>query len=48
MERLLEELSFDATDIAAKDAGDITIDEIYVNEHLQNLAEDSDLSRFIL
>ena len=48
MERLLEELSFDATDIAAKDAGDITIDETYVNEHLQNLAEDSDLSRFIL
>jgi ATP-dependent HslUV protease ATP-binding subunit HslU len=48
MERLLEELSFDATDIAAKDAGDITIDESYVNEHLQNLANDSDLSRFIL
>lgn len=48
MERLLEELSFDATDIAAKEAGDITIDETYVNEHLQNLANDSDLSRFIL
>jgi ATP-dependent HslUV protease ATP-binding subunit HslU len=48
MERLLEELSFDATDIAAKDAGDISIDETYVNEHLQNLANDSDLSRYIL
>ena len=48
MERLLEKLSFDATDIAAKEAGDITIDENYVNEHLQNLANDSDLSRFIL
>lgn len=48
MERLLEKLSFNATDIAAKDAGDITIDETYVNEHLQNLANDSDLSRFIL
>ncbi|MEZ7972781.1 MAG: ATP-dependent protease ATPase subunit HslU [Pseudomonadales bacterium] len=48
MERLLEKLSFDATDIAAKEAGDITIDETYVNEHLQNLANDSDLSRFIL
>jgi len=48
MERLLEKLSFDATDIAAKEAGDITIDEPYVNEHLQNLANDSDLSRFIL
>jgi ATP-dependent HslUV protease ATP-binding subunit HslU len=48
MERLLEKLSFDATDIAAKDAGNITIDETYVNEHLQNLANDSDLSRYIL
>jgi ATP-dependent HslUV protease ATP-binding subunit HslU len=48
MERLLEKLSFDATDIAAKQAGDITIDEAYVNEHLQNLANDSDLSRYIL
>ena len=48
MERLLEKLSFDATDIAAKEAGDIIIDETYVNEHLQNLANDSDLSRYIL
>ena len=48
MERLLEKLSFDATDIAANEAGDITIDETYVNEHLQNLANDSDLSRYIL
>ena len=48
MERLLEELSFDATDIAAKEASDITIGETYVNEHLQNLANDSDLSRYIL
>ena len=48
MERLLEKLSFDATDIAAKEAGDINIDETYVNEHLQNLANDSDLSRYIL
>ena len=48
MERLLEKLSFDATDISAQEAGDITIDETYVNEHLQNLANDSDLSRYIL
>ena len=48
MERLLEKVSFDATDIAVKGTGDITIDETYVNEHLQNLANDSDLSRFIL
>jgi ATP-dependent HslUV protease ATP-binding subunit HslU len=48
MERLLEKLSFDATDIAAKELEDITIDENYVNDHLQDLAKDSDLSRFIL
>ncbi len=48
MERLLEELSFDATDIAAKDEGKFTIDENYVNEHLESLAGDADLSRFIL
>ena len=48
MERLLETLSFDATDIAAKEPRDITIDETYVNDHLQDLAKDSDLSRFIL
>ena len=48
MERLLEKLSFDATDISAQEAGDIIIDETYVNEHLQNLANDSDLSRYIL
>jgi ATP-dependent HslUV protease ATP-binding subunit HslU len=48
MERLLEELSFDATDVATKENGDVTIDEGYVNEHLENLAADADLSRFIL
>ena len=47
MERLLEELSFDATDVSAS-TGSVNIDEAYVNEHLQDLANDSDLSRFIL
>jgi len=47
MERLLEELSFDATDIASQN-GEMLIDVDYVNQHLENLAGDSDLSRFIL
>jgi len=45
MERLLEDLSFEATDLAGKK---ITIDEGYVNEQLSELVEDQDLSRFIL
>lgn len=48
MERLLEELSFDATDIATRESGDMKIDVDYVNQHLENLAGDSDLSRYIL
>jgi ATP-dependent HslUV protease ATP-binding subunit HslU len=48
MERLLEELSFDATDVATKEAGRVSIDPAYVNDHLENLAADSDLSRYIL
>lgn len=47
MERLLEELSFDATDIASRNA-EVLIDLDYVNQHLENLAGDSDLSRYIL
>ena len=50
MERLLDNLSFDATDIASKGDGNgkMCIDIGYVNEHLENLASDTDLSRFIL
>jgi ATP-dependent HslUV protease ATP-binding subunit HslU len=48
LERLLEELSFDATDVATKEGGKFVIDETYVNDHLENLAGDADLSRFIL
>jgi ATP-dependent HslUV protease ATP-binding subunit HslU len=47
MERLLEELSFDATDIASRNA-EVLIDLDYVNQHLENLAGNSDLSRYIL
>ncbi|EAS41887.1 HslU--HslV peptidase ATPase subunit [Photobacterium profundum] len=45
MERLMEELSFDATDRSDEL---LVIDEAYVNERLGELVEDEDLSRFIL
>ncbi|MGF1685308.1 HslU--HslV peptidase ATPase subunit [Photobacterium japonica] len=45
MERLMEELSFDATD---KSGDKILIDEAYVQARLGELVEDEDLSRFIL
>jgi ATP-dependent HslUV protease ATP-binding subunit HslU len=49
LERLLEEVSFDAGDLAGKQNGQpILIDEAYVNTHLAELAEDEDLSRYIL
>lgn len=49
LERLLEEVSFSAGDIAAKQDGEaIRIDAAYVNEHLGELAQDEDLSRYIL
>ena len=47
MERLLEEISFSAGDIAAKKES-ITIDAAYVETHLGALSQDEDLSRFIL
>jgi ATP-dependent HslUV protease ATP-binding subunit HslU len=45
MEALLEELSFEAPDIAPTK---ISITEAYVNERLQDLAVDNDLGRYIL
>ena len=45
MERLLETLSFEASDM---EKAHIIVDEDYVNSHLQDLASDTDLSRFIL
>jgi len=45
MERLLDELSFNATDSSGND---ILVDEAYVNEQLGDLAQNADLSRFIL
>src|SRR5579872_5614368 len=45
MERLLEELSFEATD--RKDSV-VTVDAKYVDKHLQHLIQDEDLSHYIL
>ncbi|MDN3516648.1 ATP-dependent protease ATPase subunit HslU [Aquisalimonas lutea] len=45
MERLLEEISFYAPD---RSDATITVDAAYVDEHLQELAKDEDLSRYIL
>jgi ATP-dependent HslUV protease ATP-binding subunit HslU len=47
MERLLEEVSFSAGDVAAENTA-ITIDAAYVEAHLGALSQDEDLSRFIL
>jgi len=47
MERLLEEISFEAADLAAK-GETVKINQDYVNEHLNEVSQDEDLSRFIL
>ena len=47
MERLLEELSFDAGDLASQSTHPV-IDATFVDDHLASLARDQDLSRFIL
>ncbi len=45
MERLLEEISFEASD---KGGETLTINVEYVDKYLSDLAEDEDLSRYIL
>ena len=45
MERLLDTLSYEATDIKG---ASIMVDLDYVNDHLDALAQDEDLSRYIL
>ena len=45
MERLLETVSYDAAD---KNGESVNIDSAYVDEHLNNLVQDQDLSRYIL
>ncbi|MBI7435095.1 ATP-dependent protease ATPase subunit HslU [Pseudomonas aeruginosa] len=49
LERLLEEVSFSAADLASEHSDKpILIDAGYVNSHLGELAENEDLSRYIL
>lgn len=48
MERLLEEVSFSASDIAVGDNKELVIDAAYVEKQLGDLARNEDLSRFIL
>lgn len=45
MERLLEQVSFDATDKAGES---VHVDRKYVNDHLGKLIDDDDLARYIL
>ena len=45
MERVLDEISFDAPDMKSKE---IIIDAKYVNDRLKDIIKDEDLSRYIL
>jgi ATP-dependent HslUV protease ATP-binding subunit HslU len=45
LERLLDELSFEAPDVADKQ---VTVDAAFVRARLEDLAHDEDLSRYIL
>jgi len=45
LEKLLEDISFNAPDLVDKA---INIDAAYVDAHLMELADDEDLSRYIL
>lgn len=45
LERILDEISFEATD---KGGVEVVVDEAYVTKHIGNLADTSDLSKFIL
>ena len=45
LERLLEVISFEAAD---RNGESVTVDSAYVDEHLGELVDDEDLSRYIL
>ena len=45
MERVLDEISFNATDRSGET---VTVDAAYVEQHIGDLAKNADLSRFIL
>jgi len=48
MERLLEEVSYSASDLALSVKESLIIDKSFVEKQLNDLAEDEDLSRYIL
>ena len=48
MERLLEEVSYSASNLAVGDDKELIIDRVYVEKQLDELAGDEDLSRYIL
>ena len=48
IERLLESVSYDASERSGDGAGKVTIDGNYVDAHLGKLVQDEDLSRYIL
>lgn len=48
MERLLEEVSYSAADMAVGSERELVIDRAYVEQQLDELAKDEDLSRYIL
>ena len=49
MERLLDKVSFDAESLATQySESPLQINEAFVSEHLGDIAQDEDLSRFIL
>jgi ATP-dependent HslUV protease ATP-binding subunit HslU len=45
MEKLLDELSFEAPDMGGRE---VTIDDAYVDRMLSDIARNEDLSRYIL
>jgi len=45
MEKLLEQISFDAPDLPGKE---LTVDAPYVRQRLGDITRDQDLSRYIL
>ena len=45
LERILDEISFEATDMPATE---VTVDADYITKHIGDLADTSDLSKFIL
>ena len=45
MEKLLDEISFEAPDMTERD---VTIDEAYVDRMLADIVKNEDLSRYVL